>query len=1019
MPRLRCDFTRTFAALLATTALCGLSSPPSTIAREAKLVRYPHYHGGKITFSYLADIWVANEDGSSPQRITINKARDYRSRFSPDGKWIAFSSDRSGNIDIYVIPSTGGTARAITQHSADDELLNWTPDSKGVLFTSQRGEDFMPKLYVASLDGGAVKNAGPDMGVNGSYSPDGKKLAINRKAQSYWRKFYRGAYQSDVTLMDVGTKTFTDLTDFPGMDTWPVYGTDGFIYFVSDRDGNGLTNLWRVSEKGGAAEKVTQFTAGDVRFPSISSDGKTIVFEHDFGVWKLDVATKKATPIKLDITSETQELLVEWRDFNSEVEDYDVAPDGKRVAISIRGEIFTVPTDEGDIVQITDTADRDHGVDYSPDGKLLSYVSDHDGLEQIYVVPVDGTGPPKRITNLDSMPQGFEWSPDSKQLLLTTSDGKLMTIDADGKSSKVLLTSKYGEVNSANWSPDGKMVVYSRPDVSRLTDIYLLPVAGGEEKKITFDSSSEFFPRFSSDGKKVYFVRRQGGEESGPGGFGRAASRIFVIPLEKLEKDPLEASTDTQGGPAGMMRRMGGMPGMPGGAGGGGDAPAAIKPPVIDWAGLKRRTRAVTPATVNAGRFITANDGRTIIFVGSEGGGSGGGGGGGGSSLYSIGDDGKRLTRISSGTTPTETPAGDGPRGGGRRFFGGGISNLALTRDGRTIFFQEGDGVYSTSMGGTPVADSTPSTGGGAGGGGGPGGGRGGLAAMLGGGGGGGGGSRKKVTFNVKVKIERPSEWAQMFGDAWRTMKYRFYDPKMHGSDWEGMKAKYAPLVEFVGDRHELMNVINEMIGELNASHTGAAASAARSDVSSVSTGHLALDFETDPASGRYRVKHIYEGGPADADWIKISKGDYLISLNGKNIKAGDDYEEMLNRRLNKKVALQFNNKPVAAGAWTVKYEPISNGAFAELRYNRWVEDRRAMADKLSGGRVGYIHIKAMDQPSLRKFETELREFRHKEALIIDERFNGGGNIEQELLALLVQKQYQVCLLYTSPSPRD
>jgi tricorn protease len=264
------------------------------------------------------------------------------------------------------------------------------------------------------------------------------------------------------------------------------------------------------------------------------------------------------------------------------------------------------------------------------------------------------------------------------------------------------------------------------------------------------------------------------------------------------------------------------------------------------------------------------------------------------------------------------------------------------------------------------------------------------------------------------VKVDKPAEWAEMFGDAWRTMKYRFYDPKLHGVDWDAAKAKYAPLVEYVGDTHELMNVINEMIGELNASHTGASAGGGGrggrggEGSSGISTGHLGFDLATDDAAGRYKVGHIYEGGPADADWIKVEKGNYLIALNGRPIKAGDDYHELLNRRLNRKVAVTLNAKPTPEGAWTIKIDPISPTAFTALRYKRWVEERRAMTDKLSGGRIGYLHIQAMDQPSLAKFRRELNEFRHKEGLVIDQRFNGGGNIEQELLALLVQRQYQL-----------
>jgi len=213
-----------------------------TFGREARLVRYPHYLDGRVTFSYLGDVWTANEDGKNVQRMTVNRARDVYPRFSPDGKWIAFSSDRNGNLDVFIIPSSGGTVKQLTSHSADDTVLNWTPDSRAILFSSNRGEDFLPKLYTVSVDGGMPVSAGVDMGLQGSYSPDGKRLVYNQKGQVYWRKYYRGSYQTDVMVMDAAAKKFTNLTEFDGLDSWPMWAGDGHIYFVSDREGNGLTN---------------------------------------------------------------------------------------------------------------------------------------------------------------------------------------------------------------------------------------------------------------------------------------------------------------------------------------------------------------------------------------------------------------------------------------------------------------------------------------------------------------------------------------------------------------------------------------------------------------------------------------------------------------------------------------------------------------------------------------------------------------------------------------------------------
>ncbi|HEV8588017.1 MAG TPA: S41 family peptidase [Pyrinomonadaceae bacterium] len=957
---------------LLTISLFVFTFSSIVFAREAKLVRYPSYSNGRVAFTYLADIWVADENGGNVQRLTVNRARDAYPKFSPDGKWIAFSSDRNGNLDVYIIPSTGGTAKQLTHHSADDTVLGWTPDGRGILFSSQRGEDFMAQLYVVSVDGGMPSHAGPDMGNAASFSPDGKRIAYNPKGQVYWRKYYRGAYATDVWIEDVSAKKFTQLTDFDGLDSWPMWSRDGDIYFVSDRDGNGLTNIWRTAEAGGKAEKVTSFRSGDVRFPSISADGRTIVFEHDFGIWKLDTASKKVTPIKLDIDAETAENDTEMRAFSSESDDYDLAPSARRLVVSVHGEIFSVPVEEGDIRQITDSSARDRGVAYSPDGKWLSFISDSSGREELYVVAVDGSGEAQKLSDIDTLKLGYNWSPDSKEIAFTTSDSKLRKVNVGTKQTVEIDSSRYGNISTPEWSPDGKWLAYSKADASRTTDVYVIASSGQEKEahKVTFDSYDDRSPRFAPDGRKLFFIRS---ESAGGGGFANASVQIYSLGLEKLDRDPddPEERPDAEAAPSGA------------GEGGEGASPQR-RPPMnrpphetkMDWTGMKRRTRQVTRMPFPISTFTVAPDSRTIVFVTSE-----------PSAttqvpvIYSIQEDGKRLARITSGGAAQGEGEG-GPGGGG---FGGGIGDLTISRDGRTLFFRERDGIYSIALGAgaaSAVAGRGPATGGGE-------------------------GARRRINFNVRVKINRPTEWAEMFGDAWRTMKYRFYDPAMHGMDWDAAKAKYEPLVEFVGDRQELLNIINEMIGELNASHTGAAPPP-RGLGGAGSTGHLGIELEPDTTAGRYRVAYIYENGPADKDWVKVSVGDYLVAIGGKEVKAGDEYWQLLNDRLNRKVEVTFNNKPSTEGAWKTRIEAINSAAYSNLRYERWVKERRQKVDELSGGRIAYLHIQAMNPPSLRKFEKEVREFRNKEAMIIDQRWNGGGNIEQELLAILVQRQYQV-----------
>ena len=945
----------------------------SAFGREARLVRYPHYHNGRIVFTYLGDLWTADENGQNVQRLTVNRARDVYGRFSPDGKWIAFSSERNGNLDVYLIPASGGSAKQLTTHSADDVVLGWSADSRAVLFSSNRGEDFMPQLYLVSIEGGMPWKAGTDMGVQASYSPDGQKLAYNQRSQVYWRKYYRGAYQSDIMVMDVAAKKFTPLTDFDGLDSWPMWGRDGYIYFVSDRDGNGLTNIWRVSENGGKADRVTTFKTGDVRWPAIGSDGRVIVFEHDFGIWKLDVNSKRVTPITLNIEAETEENLSEIESFNSQADDYDLAPSSRRIAISIHGEIFTAPVEEGDIKQITDSAARDRNVAYSPDGKWLSYISDQSGREELFVAPVDGSAPAQKLTDIDALKLAYNWSPDSKEIAFTASDDTLRKLVVATRQVTTLDTSRYGGFGMPVWSPDGKWIAYSKPDISRTSDVYLI-AASGEEKephKATFDSNNDANPRFGPDGRKLYFQRVEASGGNTPN-----SVQIYSVWLERQERDPDDAeerepapqaagAEDGEGAPPAARR-----------------GPPANRPPreiKMDFAGLKRRTRQVTRMPFPIFSYTIAPDSRTVVFVTSEPAGT--------ASVpvvYSIQDDGRRLTRITGGLPPTENAEG-GPGGGGG--FGGGLGDLAISRDGRTLFFRERDGIYSVPL--SAGGQGAPATAG--------------VAA-----GAGREAGRRRINFNVRVRIDRPAEWAEMFDDGWRTMKYRFYDPKMHGMDWDAARAKYRPLVDFVGDRQELLNIINEMIGELNASHTGAAPPPRGPGAGGVSTSHLGLELERDTAAGRYRVTYIYEDGPADKDWVRVKAGDYLLAIDGKPVKAGDEYWRLLNERLNRKVNVTFNSKPTEEGAWNTRIEAISTNAYSQLRYERWVKERRKKVEELSGGRIGYLHIQAMNPPSLRRFEKEIRENRNKEALIIDQRWNGGGNIEQELLAILVQRQYQV-----------
>jgi tricorn protease len=407
---------------------------------------------------------------------------------------------------------------------------------------------------------------------------------------------------------------------------------------------------------------------------------------------------------------------------------------------------------------------------------------------------------------------------------------------------------------------------------------------------------------------------------------------------------------------------------------------------------------------------VPAPDSRTYLFMAMAGAAAGGeeGAPAGGPAMYTISEDGTRLTRLNT-TVPDAGRGGRGGRGGGGFGFGGG-TEPQWARDGRSIYFLQGGGIYSQAIPATPAGDSGTAADAAAGGRGG----RGGRGAA------GGaaaatetaatGSAPRRITFTVRMEIDLAAERKQVFEEAWRVMKNRFYDAKMHGANWAAAKDTYEPLLGNIADTEELHNVIMEMIGDMNASHTGISGGGVvpgRTPEEPIQTRYPGFDLAPD-ASGYYKVAYIYKKGPADHDYVKLAPGNFILAVNDKELKTSENYWKLFNILPGRKFEFLVNSKPTTDGAWTVSLEPLASLAQGNLEYDRWVADRKAMVEKLSLGQIGYLHIKAMDAPSLAKFQVDLLENKDKKGLIIDERFNGGGGIDQELLAILNQrKAYQ------------
>ena len=962
---------------------------------QIRLLRQPSYSKGKVTFSYLGDIWVANEDGTGALRLTDNKARDVYPRFSPDGKQIAFSSNRDGNYDVYVVAADGGKPRQLTWHTANDTVVGWTPDGKNVLFTSARGLGAFPNvatLWEVSPDGGMEKPLPTDWGSSASFSADGAKMAFTRHPAVWSRQHYRGSYAADLWVMDVAAKTFAKLgdADYKGNYLWPMYSNNGQIYFVADRIADeknvkfggpevmkSVNNLWKISDKGGVPVQVTHHTTGNLYFPSISADGRTIVYEENFGLWKLDTATGKSTEIKIDIKSDDKDNELRLRTIRGEADQFDLSPSNKRAAISTHGEIFTIATDKGEVQRVTETPWREEEPRWSPNGKWIAFVSDRTGRQEVWVSDELGKSI-KKLSDADCDKPSLVWAPDSKTLLWSGSDHKLRRVNVDTGATEIIASSDVGNIGTPQFSPDGKWVSYSKPDNLARPHVYVKELATGTEKMIGAD---EFLQssgaKWTPDGKKLLVLGGVGAPSMAA--LNRTTLQLYSVSLTRLDKGPDDGvDTEAQAEAADSAPR---------GRGGVGTTPPV--PDVrIEWDGLDRRLKQLTTLAVNS--VIPAPDSRTYAFTSAGGGGAEGGGGG--PAIYTIGDDGTRLTRLSTPVVadPSEaTPPA--PAGGG----GGGGAEPQWSKDSRTLYYLRAKGIYSIAIPAPPAAGAAPAATAAAGG-------RGGAGAVPAVATGGATATPKRVNFTAHMEINETEERRQVFEEAWRTMKYRYYAASMNGVNWTLEKDKYESLLPYIADVEELHDVIMEMIGEINSSHTGISGGDTEPGFEAAKTHYPGFDLEPD-ASG-FKVSWIYKKGPADHEYLKLSKGDYVVAVNGKELKPGDNYWRLFNLLPGSKFEFLVNSKPVLDGAWTVAIDPIEQTAQATLEYERWVDARKASVAELSKGQIGYLHIRAMDAPSLAQFQKDLLANIDKKALIIDQRFNGGGGIDQELLAILVQR---------------
>jgi len=1014
---------RKLSALVFVTALLVVAfGRASHTSAPIKLARHPDYHAGKIAFSYLGDIWTANEDGTSPQRVSDHRGHEMYPRFSPDGRWIAFSSNRYGNNDVFVVPATGGAPRRLTFHTGNDEVVGWSRDSQRVLFRTAHGDGAFPNvatLYEVPVAGGREQPLPVDWGYYGSFSPDGKSLVFNRHPAVWTRQHYRGSYAADLWVADLTAKSYTKLLPDERYNRyWPMWGADGAIYYVADPLPNdksivpgsadvrrSANNIYKIPASGGAPVQVTRHVDGNLFWPSMSSDGKVIVYEELFGLWKLDVATGKTNEIKIEIAADDKDNESDVETVRDEVDSFDLSPSGRRAVISAHGQILTIATDRGDITRVApdNMSSRSQFPKWSADGKYIAYMSDKSGRDEIWISDPEGKTP-KKITDADNEKGAIVWTPDSKALLYTAADKKLYNYSvADGKTISIS-SSDVNRIGSVAISPDSTWVAFSKQDRTLRSHVYIAPIGGGEERHVSDDRLlySESNAVWTADGRYLVFTSAEGFSNgiATQGGINTTTS-LYVLSLRDQERDPMNRDIDNeaQGLAAEAAARQTGRGGGPGAGAG-----AAQTPDVrIDWTGLARRARRLSVP----GLFITgltpAPDGHAVAYMSSTTAGRGGGGGGAAGDISIVDVETGQVTRVPP-APPANADAATAA-GGGQPAAGLG-SGIAFARDGRTLYFRQRERLFAA-----PIILNQAAGGNG-------------TQANAGGRGGRGGrgaapveapdavqagaaqnATARQVTYTANLEVDHKALRAQVFNEGWRIMKNRFYDAKMHGANWNAVREMYEPLLENLVDEDELHTIMMMMIGHLNASHTGVSGGP-NPMRNVVQTRYPGFDLVADP-SGYYKVGHIYKNGPADHDYFKLQPGHFIVSIDDHELKTTENYWRHLTIAAGNKFHFVINDKPSKDGAWEVAITPATQQAFGDLQYARWVDGRRDMVTKASNGEIGYLHIRAMDAPSLRQFQLDLAANRTKKALVIDQRFNGGGGIDQELLGILAGREYQ------------
>ena len=917
---------------------------------NARMLQYPDVSETHITFTYGGDVWIVAKEGGTAYKLTSAKGTELLARFSPDGKDIAFSGNYNGNVDVYVMPSLGGMPTRITHHGMSDRLVDWYPDGSSLLFASSResGKQRFNQFYKVSNNGGLPEKLPIPYAEFGVVSPNGKKIAYTPRTRAFrtWKR-YLGGMAADIYIFDLEKSSAENITNNIANDEFPMWGQNK-MYFLSDRGENKRYNLWSYDLSSKQTKQLTNFDQFDIHFPSIGP--KEIVFEAGGLLYLLDLSTEKYREVNINVVTDESTLLARNENVEKLIQNFSLSYNGNRTLFEARGDVFSVPTENGPIINLTQSSGiAERYPSYSPNGKYAAYFSDRSGEYELTVRDMESPSIEKKLT---SFGEGFRyqifWSPKNNAVAFIDQTMTIYIYDMD-KDKTIRIDQEKSmfegalENFSVSWSSDGRYLAYGKELESQTTAIAIFDTKDGTIHQVTSGYYNDVRPVFDPSGEYLFFLTNR---EFKPvySDFGNTwvypnSTQIAAVTLTKVGGSPLAPKNDSSAvkkdeETKSEVKKDENIEGKK-------DEPKTKKVK-IDFDGFEQRAVLLPPAAGNIAN-LQAIKGKVIYHRMPNSGSA---------------DKKKPVSYYDLEKREEKTIVDD-------------ADAFQISADEKKIIINKQKSYYVVDVAPDQKMD------------------------------------KKLPTNQLEMTVVPRDEWKQIFNDVWRLDRDFFYDKNMHGIDWEAMRKQYGALIENAVTRGDVNYVIGELIAELNSSHTyrggGDDETPLRRKV-----GYLGVDWEL--KNGAYAIKRIVRGAswdtevrsPLNESGIKIKEGDYILAVNGVGLDITKDPWAAFEGLDDKTIELTVNETPSLDGSWNIIVKTISDET--RLRNLEWIESNRKRVDEATNGKIGYIYVPSTGIDGQNELVKQFSAQFAKEGLIVDERFNNGGQIPDRFVELLNRK---------------